>query len=172
MTSRPTFLSLMGPLITGLAALFLAMAPFYAGNPWLQGPHWLLAALLFWATRRPWSTPPLLVFALGLTADLLRDGPIGAELFALLLVVEGTRAAALRRPPAGVSGEILRILLAVVVFELVVAALLAATYAPMSDIFLTLQRALATILLYPLCAYTLQKLTGARLGDGRFAHLG
>ena len=171
MNQRATSLALIGPALTGLVAILLSLAPVSIATPGLQGPHWLLMGFYFWAARRPWSTPPALVFALALPFELLRDGPIGAELFALLVTVEAARWLAERQPPFTFWAEWARFLLAAALFELVVALLMAITYAPAPDIWLVGQRMLLTVALYPALAYLLQRLSGARIGEGRFTHL-
>lgn len=171
MVQRPTFLSLLWPALTGILAILLALAPIKGAAAGLEGPHWLLIFLGFWASRRYWTTPPLLVFALGLAYDLLRDGPIGAELFALLVTIEATRILAERKPPFGFWTEWLRFALAVLFFELVVALLMAITYAPTPPALLIGERMLWAVLLYPPVAFALQRLSGARIGEGRFTHL-
>ena len=171
MKRRSSVLSLIGPLLAGAAAILLSLAPVSLAAPGLQGPHWLLMALYFWASRRPWTTPPALVFALALPFDLLRDGPIGAELFAILSVVEAVRWMAERQPPFTFWAEWARFALAVCAFELIVALLMTVTYAPSAGGALVWQRLLLTILLYPLLSYAMQRLSGARIGEGRFAHL-
>lgn len=171
MTRRPSALSLLWPLLTGMAAILIALAPVSGAAASLEGPNWLLMTLFFWAARRYWTTPPLLVFALGLSFDLLRDGPIGVELFALLAVVEATRVFAETRPPFSFWTEWLRFALAALFFELTVALLMAITYAPTPPPLLIAERFIIAILLYPALAYLLQRLSGARIGEGRFAHL-
>lgn len=171
MSPRASSLSLLGPALCGVVAILLSLAPVSLASPGLQGPHWLLMALYFWASRRHWTTPPALVFALGLPFDFLRDGPIGAELFALLAVIEATRWLADRQPPLTFLAEWARFVLAAAAFELLVVVLLAVTYAPTPDAWLVGSRLLAGALLYPLFAYILQRISGARIGEGRFTHL-
>lgn len=48
----------------------------------------VLACVFFWSLFRPTSLPPALVFAIGLLADLLGNGPIGVDIL-ILLVVHG-----------------------------------------------------------------------------------
>lgn len=169
--NRPTMFSLLWPLGCGLAAILIALAPFGEVAKTITGPHWLLMALSFWASRRPWSTPPALVFTLGLIFDLLRDGPVGAELFALLVAVEALRGAALRMQPRSFYVEWLRFSLAAVAFEAMLLTLLAVTYSPAPPLAALATRAGAAMVLYPILAYALQRLSGARIGEGRFAHL-
>lgn len=168
--ARPTPFSLLWPLGCGLAAILIALAPSGGLGGW-PAPHWLFLFLAFWASRRPWSTPPALVFVLGLLFDLLRDGPVGAELLALLVVTEALRGAAYQIQPRSFWTEWGRVALAALALEAILIALLAATYAPMPPLQTLLSRAALAILLYPAAAYALQRVSGARLGEGRFAHL-
>ncbi|MEL6317160.1 MAG: hypothetical protein AAFR16_05925 [Pseudomonadota bacterium] len=162
----------LGPAILGLAALLAGLSAgghAFGGAP---GPSFLLVVLALYAQRRPATTPPLLVFALGLAHDLARDGPVGAELIALLITIEALRGAADRRPALGLAQEIARFAGAVVFYNALVWALLAASYAPTPPIDALGLRALLTALLYPAAAAALAVLLGLRAGEGRFAHLG
>lgn len=163
--------AILWPLGVGLLALLASLVPVAGPAPWLLGPNWLLLTLCFFAVRWPWSTPPLLVFALGLLHDLLRDGPVGAELFALLAVVEATRFAAERRPPTLFVAEWLRFAAAAAAFEGIVLLLMAVTYADSAPLALVLQRLAIAIALYPVVAIALRRLSGAQVDDGRFGHL-
>lgn len=171
MDHRPTLAAILWPVLTGAAAMSFALAPVTGAAPGWQGPHWLLLVSMFWAARRPWTIPPMLVFVLGLVFDLIRDGPIGAELFAMLLMVELIRGWMIRRPPFRFVSEWMRVALGAIGFELILLGLLSVTYAPLPDLWLIAQRLAVTIAVYPLAAYALQRLSGARLGEGRFAHL-
>ena len=54
------------------------------GQAQLQGAL-ALGCVFFWSLFRPASLPPLLVFALGLLADLLSYGPVGIDVLTLLI---------------------------------------------------------------------------------------
>lgn len=45
----------------------------------------VLGSVFFWSLYRPASLPPLLVFALGVLADLIGYGPVGAGVLVLLI---------------------------------------------------------------------------------------
>ena len=67
-------------------ALLLAAGPLcLPGQAELQWAL-VLGSVFFWSVFRPLSLPPLLVFALGLLADLLGYGPIGVGVLILLIV--------------------------------------------------------------------------------------
>lgn len=74
------------PGASGVLLLMLLAAPLgLAGQAELQ-PAVLLACVFFWSLFRPASMPPLLVFLLGLFADLIGDAPIGVNALGLLIV--------------------------------------------------------------------------------------
>lgn len=167
---RPV-LNLIGVTITGLAGVLLMIAPLGLGADTWPGPHLLLMALAFWCVRRPVATPPLLVFALGLFHDLLRAGPVGAELFALLIVIQTLRGLSSRKPPNGLLEETLRFAAAMVAYSVIVSALLALAYAAVPPLDRQAARVLLTVALYPVAALVLQRLWGVRSDDARFLHL-
>ncbi len=78
-----------------------------------------LGSVFFWSLYRPLSLPPLLVFGLGLLADLLNEGPFGLLLFTLLLV----QAAALRWRERLARQELMLVWLAFAVVALAAAVL-------------------------------------------------
>ncbi|MEL6477716.1 MAG: rod shape-determining protein MreD [Pseudomonadota bacterium] len=75
-------------LALGALAIFIEAAPVDLSATALPSPDLLLCVVVFWALRRPGSTPTLLIFALGLTRDLLTDAPIGAGTLSLVLTAE------------------------------------------------------------------------------------
>ncbi len=64
----------------------LAGGPFHFGGQAELEVAVALGSVFFWSLHRPLSLPPLLVFGLGLLADMLTEGPFGLLLFTLLLV--------------------------------------------------------------------------------------
>jgi rod shape-determining protein MreD len=73
------------PGATTVLLLVLAAGPL--GLPGQAELQWALAlgCVFFWSLFRPASLPPLLVFALGVLADLLGYGPIGIGVLTLLM---------------------------------------------------------------------------------------
>ncbi len=168
---RARLIDVFWVLLTGGAAVFLALSPIGASAATPAGPNWLLVVLGYWCARRPSSVAPIAVFALGLMQDLLRAGPVGAELFALLVICEGLRGFSAGRPPLSFLTEWMRFTAALLAYEAIVLALLTATYAEPPPIEAVGQRVGLSILVYPLTCYVLEKLFRARGRDGRFDHL-
>lgn len=158
----------LGPFAAGVAAILATLAPFGVGPGAWPSPHLLLAVLAFWAIRRETLTPPLLVFALGLALDLTRAGPVGAELFALLAVVEALRLQSERLPVFGLPAEMARVAAAVVAFEAATALLLTLAVAERPDLAAAATRAGLTIAVYPALAALQQAVFGVRRGEGGF----
>ena len=74
--------------VLGYVAIFIEAAPLGPGAQALPSPDLLFCAVAAMALRRPSSVPILLVFALGLSRDLLTDLPVGAGALALVLAAE------------------------------------------------------------------------------------
>lgn len=74
--------------LVGLIAIFLEITPLGLEAGARPSPDLLLCVVAYWSVRRPGSAPAVLIFALGLTRDLLTDVPIGAGVLSLLLVTE------------------------------------------------------------------------------------
>ena len=85
----PARLMRMGLLtLIGLFAIVLEMMPLGLQATSRPSPDLLLCVVAYWSIRRPGSAPAVLIFALGLTRDMLTDVPIGAGVLSLLLVSE------------------------------------------------------------------------------------
>ena len=85
----PARLMRMGLLtLIGMIAIFLEIAPLGLEATSRPSPDLLLCVVAYWSIRRPGSAPAILIFALGLTRDLLTDVPIGAGVLSLLLIAE------------------------------------------------------------------------------------
>lgn len=72
----------------GLLAIVLEMTPLGISASSRPSPDLLLCVVAYWSIRRPGSAPAVLIFALGLTRDLLTDVPVGAGVLSLLLITE------------------------------------------------------------------------------------
>lgn len=174
MEDRRPFLSTIGLMLAASAAILLSLAaPFGLEPLGLPLPHALLVVTCLWAARFSAATPQLLIFALGLLFDLTRDGPVGAELLALLIVSEALRGSVERRPSDSVIVETVRFTLAAVIFEAIVWSLLALTYAPTPGVADLALRTAASAALYAVLAMSIGRFFGlAPGGGGRFGHLG
>lgn len=75
-------------LVLGMLAIFVEAAPLGLGPTAPPSPDLLMCVVVYWAIRRPGSTPLLAVFCLGLVRDLLTDVPLGAGTLALVIATE------------------------------------------------------------------------------------
>lgn len=157
--------------LSGALAIIAMISPIGASPSTPVGPHWLLIVLGYWCARRPSAPAPMIVFVLGAAHDLLRAGPVGAELFALLIICEALRGISARRQALGFFTEWMRFAGAAVALEALVWSLLAMTYARTPELESVAQRIGLSILAYPIAAYVLEKVFRARGRDGRFDHL-
>lgn len=171
MEDRAGPLGLLAAVLAGSLAILVSMAPLGVPPNAPIGPNFLLIVIGFWSLRRPSALPAAVVFVLGLTHDLLRDGPIGAELLALLIVAEGLRSFANRAARSDPIAESLRFAAAATAYEAIVWLLLAAAYAPTPALTILIQRWAATIIFFPLAAMALQRVFGVRSRPERFRHL-
>lgn len=74
--------------ILGILAIYIEAAPLGIGPVARPSPDLLLCVVAYWSLRRPGSSPLLLIFALGLSRDLLTDVPVGAGVLSLVLTAE------------------------------------------------------------------------------------
>lgn len=150
------------PTLAGVLAILLTLAPIGLDPSIWFGPNLLLIALAFWAARRPETVLPVLVFALGLTHELLRAGPIGAETFGLLIAIEILRTLSARAPARTFVEEWVRLVFVAVLLELIVRALFALTLAEPPPLWATVQRLAGTAAFYPIAVFLLHRLTGEK----------
>lgn len=133
----------------GLLAVFIEAAPLGLTATARPSPDLLFCILAIWALRRPDTVPVLLVFALGLTRDLLTDLPPGLGAVTLVFAIEALK---LRRAPLARQGFIVELLLIATVFAAMLAGqwlgvLVALAQPPY--LILILQQYTVTLLVYP-----------------------
>lgn len=148
-------------LTTVLAAL-ATLAPVAAPASTLIGPNWLLAVVVFWRLRAPRAPPDLLIFAVALALELLRDGPVGLETAALLLVAAAMGQASARWPAQTRWSELAQIAAAAAAFEILIAFAMLVTLAPPPAWDAQALRAALTVAIYPLVAAALSTALGIR----------
>ena len=158
MAPRPSVLDRLAPLIVGIAVIFVSLAPFGGGDE--ISPNALLAVFALWALRREEALSRMVVFGCGLFYEVFQDGPFGAETMALLLATEALRTDYDTRRFRPFWTEALYVGVAAAAFEAGVWALLAATLASPPAIAGSIERVLATVLLYTALAAIAQWLFG------------
>ena len=155
-------------VVTGAIAIFISLAPIGASTTTPVGPDWLFITLGYWCARRPAVVAPLIVFGLTLLYEMMREGPLGAELFASLIVCEALRGLSAHRPPISWTLEWIRFTAALIALEALVWLLLAATYEDTPSTISLAQHVGLSILVYPLAAYLLEKIF--RAGEKSFQY--
>lgn len=154
----------LAPVFTLVVALAAALAPVMPSAHSPVGPHWLLVTAAFWAQRRPGLTPAPLLFPFLLVYEMLRDGPLGIELLAVLVVAETLAFAARRYPTYSFMDEWVRFGSATFAMEALLWLVLAAAYVTPPTITTLLTRWGAGLLAYLLLSLTLGRLRVARRG--------
>ncbi|MBI1239743.1 MAG: rod shape-determining protein MreD [Alphaproteobacteria bacterium] len=77
-------LSLLTPLLAGLTLVIMSLLPLDLTGGWLIVPALPLMAIHYWGLVRPDLMPPLAVFFIGLSFDILSGGPVGLYAFVYL----------------------------------------------------------------------------------------
>jgi rod shape-determining protein MreD len=151
-------------VLTSLAAVLLAVSlmPLRPATSGLAVPDLVLCLTCAWALRHPQSAPMILMFTIGLMADLLLGRPVGLGALTLLVITE-----VLRRQPAGVSFllEWLFVSILIVIGSLVQLGVLMVTFAARPDTAMVLINAIVTALCYPVLAGAVR--AALRIGRGR-----
>ncbi|MCI4661413.1 MAG: rod shape-determining protein MreD [Neomegalonema sp.] len=159
------------PILAALLAILTMMVPTGTLASALPAPHLLLAVIFFFTVRRPEYMPPLLVFALGLLADCVTDGPIGAETVALLIASETARPLSARDPAPGLLTEWGRFAITALLLEIIVIGLMIATFSRGVPYLALVERLGLTILSYPLVMLLLGWAFAIRWRDPRMGRL-
>ncbi|MBB5516728.1 rod shape-determining protein MreD [Rubricella aquisinus] len=151
-------------VLTTLAALLLAVSlmPLRPATSGFAVPDLVLCLACAWALRHPQSAPMILMFAIGLIADLMLGRPVGLGALTLLLITE-----VLRRQPAGVPFllEWVFVSLLILLGSLAQLGVLMITFAARPDTMMVLINAVVTALCYPLLAGAVR--AALRIGRGR-----
>lgn len=151
-------------VLTWVACLLLALSlmPVRPAVGGLAMPDLVLCLACAWVLRHPQSAPMVLLFALGLAADLLLGRPVGLGALAVVLITE-----ALRQQPSGVPFllEWLFVTVLIVLASVLQLGLLAITFATRPETISVIVAALVTALCYPLLSLTVT--VALRLGRGK-----
>jgi len=85
MAARVGLIAWIGvPTLVSFFGLLIYVAPVHLLGISIPMPLFPLMAIFFWAISRPQLMPPLAVFAIGLTQDLITGGPLGLWAFSYL----------------------------------------------------------------------------------------
>lgn len=144
----------------GLLAIFAELAPLGHHSEAQPSPDLLFLVVAFFSVRRPGTAWLLIVFALGLTRDLLADAPVGAGALSLVLASEALKSLNPRLRRSSIALEILVVGLAagIMLFVQWLAVLL--TFLPPPPANQLIQQWLVTAAIYPLLALVFRWLLG------------
>lgn len=78
--------------LIGFGCILFAAVPLQPGAAQWPMPDLLMMLLYYWTLRRPDSTPMLLVFGLGIVADLILMRPVGLGALTLVMATELLRS--------------------------------------------------------------------------------
>lgn len=146
----------------GFGCILISAVPLRPGAPLWPMPDLLLALCSYWVLRRPDTAPLIVIFALGLAADLILMRPIGIGALALVLVTEILRSQVRQMRDIPFVAEWLLITLmigAAVTLQVVLMWISLGNLPPLRDMALY---AGATALSYPVMAILCGGLLGLR----------
>jgi rod shape-determining protein MreD len=156
----------MLPAATTLLAALISVLPVHIPGYAALTPVFTLMAAYHWTIYRPDLLPPLALFAIGLTEDLLAGSPIGIN--ALLLLLSRTAVLSYRRYFVNRSFPFVwtgfTLLTVVALFGLW--ALHCILSLGLFDFRVTVIRAVLTVAIFPLASFLLGRAQRAVMGAG------
>ena len=159
------WLAALGCVLSVLLALVMQAAPTRLVDGVNIMPTWPLVAIFLWAGVRPQFMPPIAVFAIGLTQDLLTGAPMGVWALSYLIAIAAFRFRGEEGMPRDLPPVIIRfggtLLLAHGI------AFTAGSFAleQMADLQPLIIEIVATLLMFPMVAYlVLRRRRGGRTG--------
>jgi rod shape-determining protein MreD len=152
-------------VFTVIAGLLLYAAP----TRLIDGPDimpaWPLMAIFLWSGMRPRFMPPVIIFLIGLTQDLLTQSPLGVWAFSYMAAIALTRFRGDDGMPRDLPPIWLRFCLAMGAASLIAFGLGAWAVDGLPDWRKLLIESLSSILMFPLIAFvSLRRRRGSRSG--------
>ncbi|QPH55701.1 rod shape-determining protein MreD [Pontivivens ytuae] len=141
------------PLV-GLICVLIVAVPASPVNPAWPMPDLLICLCAYWVLRRPAAAPMLVMFGLGLVADLMLMRPVGIGALSLVLVTEVLRGQrkVLRDMPFVLEWVVVSVLIALSVLAQALAVWI--SLGPIPGLTLLFWHVLITIAAYPVVALT------------------
>lgn len=138
------------PTLVSLLGLLIYVAPIRFLQIYIPMPLFPLMAIFFWAMARPKMMPPVAVFGIGLTQDLMTGGPLGLWAFAYLFAyaVMRTQSDAFSGRGNAMLWAGFTVMVVLTLFAAALASIIASGWN--IDAGSLLAQAAATILVYPL----------------------
>lgn len=154
-----------GCVLSVLLALLVQAAPTRLLDSVTIMPTWPLIAIFLWSGLRPQFMPPIAVFAIGLTQDLLTGAPMGVWALSYLVSIAVFRFRGEDGMPRDLPPIFLRFAGTLLLAHAIAFAAGSFALEQMADIRPLLTEIVATILMFPLLAYlVLRRRRSSRTG--------
>ncbi|MEA1942650.1 MAG: rod shape-determining protein MreD [Pseudomonadota bacterium] len=153
-TDRSTvWLSALLCIFTVLLALVMQAAPTRLIDGISVMPTWPLMAIFLWSGLRPHFMPPIVVFAIGLTQDLLTGAPMGVWALSYLVAIAVCRFRGEDGMPRDLPPVLLRFGATLLLAHGIAFAAGSFALEQMADLQLLIIELAATMLMFPLLAF-------------------
>lgn len=147
------WLAAFGCVVTVLLALIVQAAPTRLLDSVTIMPTWTLMAIFLWSGVRPHFMPPIAVFAIGLTLDLLTGAPMGVWALSYLVSIAVFRFRGEDGMPRDLPPVIVRFAATLLLAHGIAFAAGSVALEEMADLQPLIIELLASILMFPLVAY-------------------
>jgi len=152
-------------VVTVFLALIVQAAPTRLMDGVNIMPTWPLMAIFLWSGLRPRFMPPFIIFAIGLTQDLLTGAPMGVWAFSYLVTMAVFRFRGEDGMPRDLPPIILRFLGVLALAHTLAYLTGSWSLDQFADFRPLLVEAIATILMFPLLAFlSLRRRRSSRTG--------
>ncbi|MDF1768301.1 rod shape-determining protein MreD [Maricaulis sp.] len=147
------WLAATGCIASVLIALIIQASPTRLVDGLTIMPTWTLMAIFLWANVRPQFMPPIAVFAIGLTQDLLTGAPMGVWALAYLVSISVFRFRGEDGMPRDLPPVLLRFGATLLLAHGIAFAAGSFALEQMADLQPLVIEIVASILMFPLPAY-------------------
>lgn len=154
-----------GCILSVLAALIVVAAPTRLFDGITVMPTWPLMAIFLWSGMRPQFMPPIAVFAIGLTQDLLTGAPMGVWALSYLVSIAVFRFRGEDGMPRDLPPVLVRFAGTLLLAHGIAFITGSLALEQMADLQPLIIEILATILMFPLLAFlVLRRRRASRTG--------
>lgn len=140
-------------IFTVLVALVMQAAPTRLVDGISVMPTWPLMAIFLWSGLRPHFMPPIVIFAVGLTQDLLTGAPMGVWALSYLVALSAFRFRGEDGMPRDLPPVLLRFGATLLLAHGIAFAAGSFALEQMADLRLLIIELAATMLMFPLLAF-------------------
>ncbi|MHA6287109.1 rod shape-determining protein MreD [Maricaulis sp. CAU 1757] len=155
-------------VLTVLAALILQATPTRLVDGITVMPTWPLMVIFLWSGLRPRFMPPIVVFAIGLTQDLLTGAPMGVWALSYLVSISVFRFRGEDGMPRDLPPILIRFAGTLVLAHAIAFAAGSFALEQLADVQPLIIEVIATILMFPLLAFIVLR----RRRSGRTGFIG